>query len=270
MNEAVMLGFLDEMSQIVKTANQYPAAQPPYPPQEERPHLQEDKPAYMRALQAAKSFGGDVAAQALPAAAIDMLMAGRNPVHDMTALGEKLRHPSLFKGHIAEGARGMFLGPRSEPGYELLPEKGNRGPVNLAKHLWKTKGTRANQLLSLAMTANTAMNAKDLLNKEDPTGQGRSRLSRALEFGGTLGGGVLGATSGALGGTLMSMAGGAAGRGLGTLVDHVRGYSPTPESYRNITPVRNMAYSSTYRPSPVVQAQPAQNASAPPTNVTGQ
>lgn len=238
MNDAMFLGFLDEVNSITKTAQQ---------PEQE----QDSRPMYVRALDKAKSVGGELLPQLAVPLVMDAALGGRSPTKDLTALAEKIRHPSLFKGHIAEGARGMFLGPRSEPGHELLPAKGNRGPVNLAKHLWKTKGTRMGQLAALGLvTVPTIMSAKDLLNKEDPTGQGRSRLSRALEFGGTLGGGILGATSGATGGTIMSMAGGAAGRGLGALADYVRGYSPQPENYGRIRPITNELYSSQYSPRP--------------------
>lgn len=233
MNDVMMLGFLDEMYSITKTAEEAPPHQ-----QEENPHLQEDKPSYVRsALNKAKSVGMELAPAVAVPAVFD-LMGGRSIPSDLTGLAEKIRNPSMFKGNIGEGARAMFLGPRSEPGHEFLPERGNRGPANLAKHFWKTKGTRLNQAMGVAFgTIPTLMSAYDLRTKEDPAGLGRSRLARALEFGGSLGGAVLGAPHGALGGSVMGMAGGAAGRGLGALADKITGHTPEAPVYEQQVPV---------------------------------
>lgn len=97
-----------------------------------------------------------------------------------------------------------------------------------------------------AMTAyGLVSGAPEALAKEDPSGQGRSRLNRMTRFAGAQAGNVIGAPYGFVGGTLASLAGEGAGAMIGKGIDKARGIKLKrplhPEPSINPTPLKIVA-----------------------------
>ena len=126
---------------------------------------------------------------------------------DLTDLAGKIRHPTRFKEGLGEGAKFFFAGRGDPEAKTFIGRHSPRLPFILGS------------LTNLA-------EAKDLFKKDDPTGQGRSRIARATGLAGNIAGGILGSSMGATAGTITGLAGGAIGRGVGAGIDKLRGYRP--------------------------------------------
>lgn len=87
-----------------------------------------------------------------------------------------------------------------------------------------TSDLKGKPLLTSMLAASTAMGVNDLRKKEDPTGQGRSRASRAVGFVGDQAGGLIGAPFGISGSIAGSVVGKKIGDTVGKGIDKVRGY----------------------------------------------
>lgn len=74
----------------------------------------------------------------------------------------------------------------------------------------------------------TGSDVYNTLKKEDPTGQGRSRLARGAQAAGSFAGGMMGAPYGLSGGVVGGLTGEAAGRMVGKGIDRLRGRNKIP------------------------------------------
>lgn len=76
----------------------------------------------------------------------------------------------------------------------------------------------------------TAASIPGMAAKNDPSGQGDSRIARGAAFVGSQVGGLMGAPFGLTGGLAGGIAGDIAGRKVGRAIDRVRGYKPAPHA----------------------------------------
>lgn len=96
---------------------------------------------------------------------------------------------------------------------------------------------KGHPLLTSMMAASTAMGVNDLRKKEDPSGEGRSRLRRATAFAGEQAGGLIGAPFSLAGGIAGGMMGKKIGDTIGGGIDMVRGYKKKPPAMVASAPV---------------------------------
>lgn len=89
---------------------------------------------------------------------------------------------------------------------------------------WHASWTSAHPAFKGLMALGLLQGAHSVKQREDPTGMGRSRLHRGLQFAGEQLGGLIGAPYGLAGGMAASMVGSKAGNLAGRAVDRVRGY----------------------------------------------
>lgn len=110
--------------------------------------------------------------------------------------------------------------------------KGMFRPVDSMKKGWKyTVGDwNSGSMLGKGMMAfGAAAGLPEAVKREDPTGQGRSRVQRISRYVGSQAGGLMAAPFGFTGNVIGSIAGEAVGGAVGKTVDKVRGYRPRPQ-----------------------------------------
>jgi len=105
---------------------------------------------------------------------------------------------------------------------------------------WESTWRPGGQPLSLPWKAlmgyGLLTGTRDVLKREDPSGQGHSRVRRALRFAGDQAGGIIGAPFGFTGGLLSSMVGSKIGDTAGAAVDKLRGVRPKPAHPPSLPP----------------------------------
>jgi hypothetical protein len=100
-------------------------------------------------------------------------------------------------------------------------------------------------VMSALMVGGTVLGANAALRKDDLTGRGQSRFSRAAEFAGGTAGGLIGAPHGFSGGVAGSLAGAMVGKKVGSIFDRLRGYRPPQPAMvaGNSAPTQSPAFS---------------------------
>jgi hypothetical protein len=89
---------------------------------------------------------------------------------------------------------------------------------------WRPGGKSLNPLFKGLMAYGAYNDVKQMMPREDPTGQNRSRIHRGLAAAGAQAGGIMSAPFGMTGGIVGSLAGAKMGDLAGRAVDRVRGY----------------------------------------------
>ncbi len=134
--------------------------------------------------------------------------------------------PTSFASRVASGVAnwGKGLGNNlvgTAAGF-ANPIKGLKAGWEMTKNDIRTGHPAITGLVLLG----TAMDAKDALQKEDPSQMGRSRVQRVAKLIGGTAGGIIGTPFGLSGGIAGSMAGEAAGGLVGKGIDRLRGRRP--------------------------------------------
>lgn len=106
--------------------------------------------------------------------------------------------------------------------------RGFKNPIaNASEGLRESiKWAPGNRLNSAMFVGGTALGVPGVVKKEDPTGEGRSRLRRAATFAGETAGGLVGFKHGLSGNIAGTLLGHAAGSMAGKGIDKARGYKP--------------------------------------------
>lgn len=141
-----------------------------------------------------------------------------------TAVGNKLKAvPGLLQkapamlGKQVDNA-GKTISAFSTPGKSLA--SGGRAMVSDFSGM----GTGMKALMGYG----AVMSGRDAIKKEDPTGQGRSRLQRSTAFAGEQMGSVIGQPFGLAGAVVGGAVGKRLGSGTGKALDLIRGRKATP------------------------------------------
>jgi hypothetical protein len=122
-------------------------------------------------------------------------------------------------GHAAGGAQNVG----KAVGSFATPAKSMRAGWQKTVHDTKSMSMPMKALMGYGLVTG----AGSVIKKDDPMGQGRSRVRRALAFAGDQAGMVMSAPFGFWGGTAGSMIGNKVGDTVGRAVDKVRGYRPS-------------------------------------------
>ena len=134
--------------------------------------------------------------------------------------GQKAQSLKRFGGGVASnvgGALSSFATPREsfKKGWEAT---------------WRPGGQTMHPLSKALMAYGAYNDVKQIAPQQDPTGQGRSRIHRALTAVGSQAGGIMSAPYGLSGGIVGGMTGAKLGDLAGRAIDKVRGFKRVPQA----------------------------------------
>lgn len=164
-------------------------------------------------------------------ARLAMYLAFEDEMSKIAAAGAMTNIGGRITSWVGKKAKSIGGWAKKQPGNLLEAGAAHLNPVKGLKEGWKfnwdpkTGGGNMGRALFLG---GTALSAGSIIPKNDPMGNGDSRMTRALRFAGGTATGLIASKYGVLPSIAYGIAGDMAGGAIGKRIDKARGYKPPP------------------------------------------
>ena len=143
---------------------------------------------------------------------------------------EKIKEAGFLQNvgsFVSRHAQGIGKNLAGTAGTVLRPGQAMREGMKATVDSMKTPGW-GGKINTALLVGGTGLMIPSVVKKEDPSGQGASRIARGARFAGGTIGGIMATPFGLSGGIAGGIAGDAVGKRVGSAIDRVRGLRKTP------------------------------------------